>query len=432
MSKKKTHEEYVIELSIKNPMVEVVGKYINANTKIEHLCLIHNELWETTPSRALQGVGCNKCKKEKFRDSRIKTHEQYVEEVLNINPLIEVIEEYVDAKTPIKHYCFIHDVYWDTCPNNILKRCGCPECGKEKIGLKNSKTYEQYVQEFNLKNRNIQLDGEYKNSSTPTMYKCLIDNHKWKARPIDILRGQGCPMCASNIKKTTEKYIQELRQINNDIDVLEEYTNINTPILHLCKIHNVKWKSSPRSVLQGCGCPECGKEKISNALRKSHEQYLKELNEINPNIIPLEIYSGANTHILHKCLIDETEWNTTPSHTLQGYGCPICNASKGEKTIKLWLENHNILYESQKRFADCRDKNTLPFDFYLQDYNLCIEYQGEQHYHPIEYFGGQEYFEYIQKHDEIKAEYCKNNNINLFYISYNEDIEEKLNNFLFI
>lgn len=70
--------------------------------------------------------------------------------------------------------------------------------------------------------------------------------------------------------------------------------------------------------------------------------------------------------------------------------------------------------------------------FYLTDYNLAIEYQGEQHYRPIDYFGGKEKFEVQQKRDNIKRDYCKNNNINLLEIPYYKNVEEELNNFLFI
>lgn len=68
MTKKKIHEEYVAELAEKNPTVEVVGKYIDALTKIKHHYLIHDVYWDTTPSRALRGVGCNECHKERDRE----------------------------------------------------------------------------------------------------------------------------------------------------------------------------------------------------------------------------------------------------------------------------------------------------------------------------------------------------------------------------
>ena len=65
MSRKKTHEEYVAELAIKNPNVEVVGKYIDSNTKITHRCKTHDYYWEAFPNNVLRGYGCKKCQIEK-------------------------------------------------------------------------------------------------------------------------------------------------------------------------------------------------------------------------------------------------------------------------------------------------------------------------------------------------------------------------------
>ena len=76
--------------------------------------------------------------------------------------------------------------------------------------------------------------------------------------------------------------------------------------------------------------------------------------------------------------------------------------------------------------------NQLPFDFYLPKYNSCIEFDGIQHYEPVEHFGGQESYDYTVKHDKIKNEYCKNNGILLLRIPYYKNVEEELNNFLFI
>ena len=100
----------------------------------------------------------------------------------------------------------------------------------------------------------------------------------------------------------------------------------------------------------------------------------------------------------------------------------------------MWLDKNNIFYEPQMRFDDCCDIKTLPFDFYIPSLKIAIEYDGKQHFEPIEYFGGKESFEILQKHDAIKNEYCKNNGISLLRIPYYKynNIEEELNNFLFI
>ncbi len=431
-SRVKPHEEYVAELAIHNPTVEVVEKYINSKIKILHRCLIHNIEWKTSPEVALQGCGCPECHKEKLIYANRMTHEQYIKKLEEVNPNIEPIETYINAKTLILHRCRIHDIEWKTSPMSTLQGCGCIECGKEKLHNSKSRTHKQYVEELKKTHSNIVVIENYVNSYTPILHKCLIDDYEWRVTPGNILYGYGCPKCAGNIKRTQKEYIEELSKINPNIEVQEEYINANTPILHKCKIHNIQWFIMPSSALKGCGCIKCGKEKISEKNKRTHEEYVEELKNVNPNIICLEAYIDSNTTILHKCLIDGYEWKTIPSNILSGHGCPKCNESKGEKQIGLWLNKYNIRYEKEKRFSDCCDIKSLPFDFYLPDYNYCIEYDGEQHFKPKEHFGGEEKFKIQQKHDNIKNEFCKNNGISLLRISYKQNIEEELNNFLFI
>lgn len=100
-------------------------------------------------------------------------------------------------------------------------------------------------------------------------------------------------------------------------------------------------------------------------------------------------------------------------------GCPTCYQFKsaGEQTILLYLEKHNIKYIPQKTFAPL-NKSKYRFDFYLPDLNLAIEYQGEQHYRENSCF--KDNLKTIQRRDEIKRNYCKENNIILKEIKYTE------------
>ena len=105
-------------------------------------------------------------------------------------------------------------------------------------------------------------------------------------------------------------------------------------------------------------------------------------------------------------------------------GC-LARKSKGEDLIKQILKTLDINFVSQFRFYECRSKNPLIFDFYLSDYNCCIEYDGKQHFEPIDFFGGEEQFKIQQKNDKIKTEYCKENDIRLIRIPYTD--YDKLN-----
>lgn len=100
-------------------------------------------------------------------------------------------------------------------------------------------------------------------------------------------------------------------------------------------------------------------------------------------------------------------------------GCPLCNKiSKGEDEIYSYLVEYKIQFIKEYRFSDCFYKRRLPFDFYLPDYNTVIEYNGEQHYKPVKIFGGTKHYEETVLRDQIKQDYCKNNNIVMIIIPY--------------
>lgn len=105
---------------------------------------------------------------------------------------------------------------------------------------------------------------------------------------------------------------------------------------------------------------------------------------------------------------------------VNGVKCPSCfnNESTGVKKIITFLTENNIDYIKEYSFKDCRDINTLPFDFYIPKYKLCIEYDGIQHFEPVDFFGGESKFKITVIHDEIKNKYCKENGIHLLRIPY--------------
>ena len=97
-----------------------------------------------------------------------------------------------------------------------------------------------------------------------------------------------------------------------------------------------------------------------------------------------------------------------------------CQKSTGEYSILRYLDKNNIDYEYQKRFNDCCGTGNKPlsYDFYLPNQSLLIEYQGQQHYYPVNIYGGEEKFEIQQEHDRRKREYAKSNGYNLLEIPY--------------
>lgn len=406
-----------------------MGQYINATTPIEHKCKKDGYIWKTTPNNILCGHGCPKCS-----GVILKTHDQYVQDLAEKNPYVTVIEQYINARTPILHKCLIDDYNWYIAPTNALKGEGCPICKKRKIVDKLSKDHNTYVEECENINPNIEVIGTYINASSPILHKCKLDGCEWMATPSNILNGTGCPRCANNIKRTHSEYILLLSEINPMIEVIGEYVDANTTILHYCKKHKIEWMARPYNILMGEGCPMCRSEKISIALTKDNQWYVDKLKIVHPDIEAIDEYINYNTPIRHLCKKHNYEWCVSPRDVVRNNGCPKCFQYKREKLISIWLDNHNIDYISQYKFDDCRDKRPLPFDFYLPQYNACIEHDGRQHFVLVDFAGkgiewAQSQLNITQYHDNIKNEYCKNNHINLLRISYFQDIEEELNNF---
>ena len=156
-----------------------------------------------------------------------------------------------------------------------------------------------------------------------------------------------------------------------------------------------------------------------NSFNKSRKNTYKYCEEKGYKILSPYISADKNKILIDFNCGHESHWIKTPV-LKRGVGCPICKESKGEKTIREYLEKNNIEFKQEYKFKNCKYKKELPFDFYIPEYNLCIEFDGKQHFKPIEHFGGEEYFEIIQIRDKIKNNYCKDNGINLLRISYTE------------
>lgn len=150
MPKKKTHEEYIAELSKINPNIEVLGTYNGSKTKILHKCKIDGYEWETIPNNVLRGHGCPKCGGKIHR-----TYEQYIKKLAIINPNIEVLGTYINTQTKILHKCKIDGYKWEVDPSHLLCGRGCPVCSGRVVGpppeYKNSiwaSKYKEYFSKF--------------------------------------------------------------------------------------------------------------------------------------------------------------------------------------------------------------------------------------------------------------------------------------------
>jgi len=230
-------------------------------------------------------------------------------------------------------------------------------------------------------------------------------------------------------RKTTEQFIKESKQTHGDrYDYsLSDYIGIDNTVKIICPIHN-DFEQNAGNHLRGGGCPECKYVEYRKRYHKGIEQFINESIELHGDLYDYKDFIYKNRYTTGKIICKKHgEFYQQPRYHLSGNGCPQCNASKGERKISKYLEEQEIDYIVEKRFNDCKDVNTLPFDFYLPKQNTCIEYDGEQHFLPVEHFGGEHSLTKRKLRDNIKTEYCKINGITLIRIPYTEtNIEEIL------
>lgn len=223
--------------------------------------------------------------------------------------------------------------------------------------------------------------------------------------------------------------------LSNEDDYVDSATN---SLRYLCPKHLDKGEQtiSLGHLQAGKGCYYCGREVTESARMIDDEENKRECMEICKKIGFIYVGTYRENGLIYIQYIcpkhPEADIQTMRKGNMKRtniQGCPYCfdtkkfKFSKGEKEVKRVLQSLNIAFLPQYTFQDCKDKNILPFDFYLLDLNKCIEYDGQHHFYPVPFNGissedAQNNHLTTIKHDKIKNEYCKNNNIELLRIPY--------------
>jgi very-short-patch-repair endonuclease len=283
----------------------------------------------------------------------------------------------------------------------------------------------KFIEKSKLKHGNLYNYNLVDYINAHKKVKIICEKHgSFEQRPNDHLNGSGCSLCNGGVRLDTKQFIIKSKEIHgNRYDYsLSKYKTSYDKIKIICKEHGI-FNQKSNGHLNGKGCPFC-----NGGVKLTKNIFIKKSKQIHGNTYDYSLVDYINTKTKVKIICKEHGvFTQLPYQHLSNNGCPICKESKGEKEIRNILNINNIIYKTQKRFENCKDKLPLPFDFYLPNYNLCIEYDGKQHFESINFFGGNKSFILQQKRDKIKNIYCKENNIKLLRIKYDENINEKLN-----
>lgn len=291
-----------------------------------------------------------------------------------------------------------------------------------------SKIYDiNYFKNLAISKKGLCLSTDYINCITKLEFQCEY-GHIWKTKPYYLVYNNSwCPKCNKFCKDNIELF-HEIAKKRDGFCLSTDYINCRTKLIFKCGNGHI-WEAKPHDIkYSNSWCPVC-----SGSLKLTIEQ-MKEIAKERKGKCLSDHYINSHTKLLWECEKGH-QWLAKP-YLVKGskHWCPFCNESKGEKEVDRCLKKNNIIFERQKKFKNCKGiKQRLPFDFYLSDYNILIEYDGKQHFELVNFSRSNEIatkrFNDLKENDKRKDNYCLVNNIPLIRIPYTiKNIEEFLNN----
>ena len=297
------------------------------------------------------------------------------------------------------------------------------------------RTHQQFVDEIRRIHPNLEVLGQYVRATEKILVRCIIHNFTFYAIPDNLLHGKGCKLCGyESIAKRKQKdfgiVVREFEErgvvLLSTRDEIPDLTK--TRLRYLCPIHGeqtILWNNFKR----GAGCRKCADEANSLRIRKETWDKIGDYFKDSEYVLlsTFEEYTGANDSCL-RCLCQKHgEFKISWTNLNKFEGCPVCNSSAGERRIFHFLHNQNVNFCRAKTFDDLIGvgRKKLSYDFYLPQFNLLIEHQGEQHEHPVVFSNMSntvaiENFQKQQEHDDRKRQYAIDHNIKLLEIWYYE------------
>lgn len=309
----------------------------------------------------------------------------------------------------------------------------CKLCGKEYYVYANQANRSKFCSDTCFR----------KSKNTLRQYKCdychkefLVRESKLRDRINNSKPIYCSAQCARDVQKPKWEDIMKLFKDRDYTLISTEYTKAKSKLLYVCNKHIDKGTQSITygNIRAGFGCKYCGDERTSASKRLSIEEVEDIFARQGLELVEGQSYSNTAQIMAYICP-RHREVGVQYMTTSNAYknGCPHCNASKGERKISNFLNNNNMSYQSQKKFETLRGIKGKPlsYDFFIPEFNLLIEYQGQFHDHTVS-LQTEEMFNSQVEHDKRKRKYAKDNNIDLLEIWYTDlnNIEDILINAL--
>ena len=213
-SKRKTHEQFIKELSKINFDIEILSEYVSNFEKVKCRCRIDGYEWNAKPSSLLQGHGCSECA---HRNQNWGNEERFIKTMKSKYPTITVLNKFKRTCDKMHFRCNVCGYEWATEANVILNKdsyYGCPKCN----GFA-SVSEREMIKRLDKCNQRVKYISGYNGILSHAKFKCMECGNEWITTPNSVLHGRGCPNCnLSHGALQVEKVLKEM-----ELDFETEY-----------------------------------------------------------------------------------------------------------------------------------------------------------------------------------------------------------------
>ena len=404
--------------------------YKNVLSKLSYICPLHKDkgILTTTLAHLIEGKGCPYCGLIKQGITRqIDLNKDEAKQLCQKHDF-----EFVDIyrESGIIYISFICNKHREFGVQRMrkgnMKRNihGCQYCSHKNF----PKAY--LLEQLRLKAPNIELLEDFTKLTDQVQCKCTVHNHIMNRTIASLIKNPNCYYCGleqlSEQNFLNPKDVEErIHRKNPHIQLIQYNGALDSSSIWYCTKHHKEFTKCYSTIISSAsGCDECYKERIQTLSGVSETEFLERLLLSHPEIELVGDYTIYNSPAQFYCKTHDYYFTDIPRNIILRNSCCAKGVkySKQEKMCRI-LESWGYRVEREKIFEECKDKNVLPFDCYLTDFNIVCEYDGEGHYMPIKYNGcddltALQHMEYIQDHDKIKNTYCHQNNIPIIRVPY--------------
>ena len=423
--------------------------YAGAHEYITITCSVHGDFRQRASNHISLERGCSICagvKNPTDNKNKLISQQEFLRrcELAHKDSLLDFTKaKYTGSRNKVSVHCNLHGEQMIHA-GNLMRGSGCIQCAHEK----NSKERRTPVDEFIERASNAyDVDYDYSEVEFKNLHEKITvicyQHGAWEVIAANHIIGKsGCPTCHSkrfveNAKKintlTTEDFIaMSVKAHGYKYDYSNTvYSHSNEKVYIVCRKHG-EFSQTARLHMVGKGCPKCANEHKSELASTNGDELLERFTELHGNrytySLPQKLKYNDKIEITCK---EHGVFKQLVRVHLDQKGCPKCSLSKGENAVALWLERNGFDFQVQYPIKDSFNNTTLRFDFYVDALKMLIEYDGQQHFFPVN-FGGMSddkaasVHEMIKKRDSYKDDWAISNDFNLLRIRYDEDVAKVL------